>query len=98
MKNLLELFGIGGKIIEARVDLKRAKIEAEADAVRKGLDNEGAWEMHAAQNAANSWLDEWWTLVLSVPLVMCFVNLCRGCLQLNTARILCYQLWYIIIK
>ena len=74
MKWLAELLGIGGKIIEARSNLKRAKIEAETKAVLARADQEGAWEAIAAENARTSWLDEYWTAILTVPLVLAFLG------------------------
>ena len=73
MKAIWELLGLGGRIVEARVKLKEAQIVAEADAVARVVDQKGAWETLAAQNAANSWLDEWWTVILSIPLMLAFV-------------------------
>lgn len=73
MKWLLELLGLGGEIVKAKTDLKRAKIEAETKAVLAVGDREGAWEKMAAQNAANSWADEFWTVILSIPLIMAFI-------------------------
>jgi len=73
MKWLLEILGIGGEIAKARTDLKRARIEAETKAVLQAGDRAGAWETMAAQNAAKSWIDEFWTVILSLPLVMAFI-------------------------
>ncbi|KPU84237.1 hypothetical protein JI58_04945 [Marinosulfonomonas sp. PRT-SC04] len=42
-------------------------------AVLNAGDREGAWETMAAKNAANSWVDEFWTLILSIPLEMAFI-------------------------
>lgn len=74
MKGLLEFFGLGSEIVKARKDLRLAKINAEADAYRTATQSETAWEAMAGQNAQNSWLDEIWTAVLLVPLVLAFVG------------------------
>lgn len=73
MNKLLEVLGLGGRILEAKIGLKEAKITAQAQAVAQSVDAEGAWERIAAENSKASWLDEWWTLVLTVPLIMAFV-------------------------
>jgi len=73
MNWLAQLLGIGGEIAKARTDLKRARIEAEASAIRQAGDKEGAWEKMAADNARTSWADEFWTIILSIPLVLSFI-------------------------
>lgn len=75
MKTFLELLGLGGKIVDARRDLKIAKIEAQTTAIQSRAQQDGAWEAMAAENARNSWLDEYWTAVLTVPLVLAFLGL-----------------------
>lgn len=70
---ILNLVGLGKEVIGARVNLKVAEIEARAKRFAMVANNEATWEQMAAQNSANSWLDEWWTIVLSFPLIACFV-------------------------
>lgn len=72
LKPILNLLGIGGEVLRAKSDLKVAEIEARA----KLAQNSANWEASAAQNAATSWLDEFWTLVLAMPLVACFFPWC----------------------
>ena len=67
-----QMLGIAPEIVRARSELKVAQIHAQAEAVRASADNEAAWELMAGQNAANSWLDEFWTIVLSIPLILVF--------------------------
>jgi len=73
MKGIFELLGLGGRLVEARIKLKEAQIVSKADLVKNAADNDSAWERLAAENAKSSWLDEWWTLVLTIPLIMAFV-------------------------
>ncbi len=74
MKALLELLGLGGRIVEAKVALKEAQIKAKAEATLKVLDADSGWEHMAAQNAASGWADEYWTAILSVPLILAFLG------------------------
>jgi len=74
MKALLDFLGLGSEIVKARKDLKLAKINAEADAYTTAAQTGAAWETMAGQNAQNSWLDEIWTAVLLVPLVLAFIG------------------------
>ncbi|MEO0486331.1 MAG: hypothetical protein AAF092_10515 [Pseudomonadota bacterium] len=74
IKLLMGALGFGGKVYEARQKLKVAKLEAEAVIATKRADSDAAWEGRAAQNAATSWLDEYWTVILSLPLIAAFVG------------------------
>lgn len=70
---ILNLVGLGKEVIVARGDLKIAQIRARAEQAAQAANNDAAWERAAAQNSANSWLDEWWTFVLSIPLIASFI-------------------------
>lgn len=48
-----------------KAEVQKAKHQATMQAIQ----NDGSWEEIQARNSATSWKDEWWTLVLSVPLV-----------------------------
>lgn len=55
------------------VELLKAQGERQAQLARDGLAADAAWEMEFAKQAATSWKDEFELLVISAPLVMCFV-------------------------
>jgi len=73
LKAILAALGLGKEVVAARTNLKVARIDAEATALQIASQDVANWEAFAAQNAANSWLDEWWTIVLSLPIIACFV-------------------------
>ena len=50
-----------------------AKAEAEAQVMVNASNQVGDWEKIQAQNAGNSWKDEWLTVLFSIPLVMAFI-------------------------
>ena len=52
---------------------KRLKSKAKADQEVKLIGQAGSWEEIHAKNAGHSWKDEYWTIVFSLPLIMCFV-------------------------
>jgi len=52
---------IDGKVEEARIK-KDIKLEA--------LKNEGAWESIMAQGTHTSWKDEFFTIILSIPIIL----------------------------
>ncbi len=74
MNWLQNIFEPLAQIFTAKIDLKKTKIEAEATAYQTAAKSAADWEAMAAQNAANSWLDEIWTAVLLVPLVLAFAG------------------------
>ena len=53
-----------GKQAASQEKLKIAKAKAVAEI---------EWDVTQAKSADNSWKDEYWTVVLSVPLMMCFI-------------------------
>lgn len=56
---------------------KRLKTEAIATAERKVIEQAGSWEEIHAKNSGQSWKDEYWTIVFSIPLIMCFIPRCE---------------------
>ena len=60
---------IAGSWIQGKADEAKAKQQAKL----KLIENEGNWENIMAKGAANSWKDEWFTVILSIPLVGAFI-------------------------
>lgn len=67
------IVSLGQTWLEGKNKKMVAKAEAEATVMVKAAENTADWEKIQAQNAGNSWKDEWLTLLFSVPLVMGFV-------------------------
>lgn len=57
---------IAGGYLKNKAEEKQAKHEAKM----KVIQNDGDWESKAVDASANSWKDEFWTLVLAVPIFM----------------------------
>lgn len=57
---------IAGGFLKNKAEQSKAKHEAKM----KVIQNDGDWENKAIDASANSWKDEFWTLVLSVPIFM----------------------------
>lgn len=57
---------IAGQVIKNRGEVAKAKHEAQLQTIQNNAD----WEAKMADASANSWKDEFWTLVLSVPIFM----------------------------
>ena len=52
---------------------KREKNQAKHERDLTRIANQATWEQTQAENAKSSWKDEWFTLVLSVPLIGAFI-------------------------
>ena len=57
---------IAGQVIKNRGEIAKAKHDAKMQTIQ----NDANWEAKMADASANSWKDEFWTLVLSVPIFM----------------------------
>lgn len=68
-----ELVGLGREWVAGKQKIKAAKAEAEAKVIVSSSENLADWEKIQASNAGDSWKDEFFSLVLSVPLILSFV-------------------------
>lgn len=57
---------VAGQIIKNRGEIAKAKHDAQMQTIQNNAD----WESKMADASANSWKDEFWTLVLAVPIFM----------------------------
>lgn len=84
LKFIPDVFGLIASPIKGWVDRKakqqehsqmieEAQVKAKIRRLDKDQDHSIDWDTQNAQNAANSWKDEYWTIVLSIPAVMCFI-------------------------
>ena len=58
------------KVATSFLKNKAAVSQAKHDATMSVIQNNADWEVKMADASANSWKDEFWTLVLSVPVFM----------------------------
>lgn len=65
------------KIKEAKVNAKLAVLDAQAKSAIKLSETEQAgniqWDVTMAEASKDSWKDEWITILVSVPVIMCFI-------------------------
>lgn len=57
--------------LESDLAIAKAKTEATIKRLETGQQADIAWETLSIQN--NGWKDEWFTILLSIPLIMCFI-------------------------
>ena len=64
------------KEIEAqgKVDLAQAKVVGAIELAKTQMQGDQAYDQRIAEDMGVSWKDEWFTIVLSIPAVLCFIN------------------------
>ena len=67
---------LNGKVEQkaAQNKVKVAKAEAEAQIMLSAATSEAEWDRIMANASANSWKDEWLTILFSIPLILVFVG------------------------
>jgi len=57
--------------LESNIQLRKAKTEAMIEKMKQGQLAEIQWDLKSLDTAG--WKDEWFTILLSIPAVLCFV-------------------------
>jgi hypothetical protein len=67
---------VGGFVDSAKAkrQLKAAKQETQLKIEYAKATADIDWDAQAMLNAQNSWKDEWFTILLSIPAILCFIN------------------------
>lgn len=63
-----EAFSFGLSWLQGKKKKQEAKDERQAEEIRQT----GNWESLHAKGSISSWNDEYWTIVFSLPLILCF--------------------------
>ena len=67
------LIGVGGSFLQGKMDNKQAEIKGRNKALQTKLKQAGTWNDIMAKNSNESYKDEWFTLLFSIPLVLAFI-------------------------
>lgn len=70
MFSLGSLIGPITKLVGSHLNNKKEEKQAKHKAKMQVIENNADWESKMADSSANSWKDEFWTIVLSVPIFM----------------------------
>lgn len=73
LQALLGIGEIGAQIHQARINVKLAELNAKAALAQTKAQHTANWETAAVQQSESSWKDEWWTVLLSWPIIWTFV-------------------------
>jgi hypothetical protein len=63
----------GYALLKGKTELKRQSVNLEHDQKMERLKQGGTWDEIHASNSAQSYKDEWFTLLFSIPLVLAFI-------------------------
>lgn len=69
---MLQFLGMFGSLIAKWMDNKAEKSKAKHDKEMELIQQSGNWDEIQAQNSGTSWKDEWFTILLSIPLIGAF--------------------------
>ena len=62
------------KIVAAgKVEVAKAKVDGDIKRAQSQQDADNAYDLAANKGMKDSWKDEYWTLVLSIPAILCFI-------------------------
>tara|TARA_R110000796_G_scaffold46062_6_gene111543 strand:- start:751 stop:1095 length:345 start_codon:yes stop_codon:yes gene_type:complete len=70
---MLQVLTALGSIASQWLSNKSEKSKAKHDKELEVIQQVGTWDELHAKNSGNSWKDEWFTILFSIPLIMCFV-------------------------
>jgi len=74
LKPIVEpVLGLVGDHFEGKRKIKQAQVESEIAILHKRVDHQINWENQAITNSQSSWKDEYFVIILTAPIVMCFV-------------------------
>ena len=84
------------KAEEHKADLAvtQATGERQAQLIKDGLAADASWEMEFAKQAGSSWKDEYELILLSIPLVMCFIPGWDRYVELGFVALQKTPMWY----
>lgn len=58
---------------KTRLEIEKAKSNAIIEQAKRGQVHEFKWDEIMAQGSMDSWKDEWFVILLSIPAVLCFI-------------------------
>jgi len=70
---MIQILSAVGSIAAEWFKSKRVETQAKHESKMKQIQSDAYWEIEQAKNANNSWKDEWFTIVLSIPMVGAFI-------------------------
>ena len=69
---MFQLFSVLGGLAQSWITGKVKEVELKQEVKLRNIAADGNWEVEQAKAAATSWKDEWFTICLSIPMVLAF--------------------------
>jgi len=60
-------------IAKGKVDIEKAIVDGKIKKIQSSIDNNQQIDLMATRGMMHSWKDEWFTILLSVPVIMAFI-------------------------
>ena len=70
---MIQLLGIVGNLASSWIKGKADESKAKQEVKLKAIQSEENWEKVMAEGSQTSWKDEWFVIVLSIPMVGAFI-------------------------
>jgi hypothetical protein len=58
---------------QGKVDLAKARVQGEIDLKKTQMQGDQEYDVKVAEQMETSWKDEWLTILLSIPAILCFI-------------------------
>jgi len=68
-----QVFGLARDHFAGQRKIKLAKVEAEIARANRAAQAEIDWDLMWADQAKTSWKDEWFVILHSIPVILCFI-------------------------
>ena len=78
----------------AEAKLKLTEAEAKAKTLLSEKTSVADWEKIMAQNSGSSWKDEWFVIILSIPMILCFIPGMEGVVRHGFEQLQAAPDWY----
>lgn len=88
------VLGMANDWFQARRARAQARLEADIQIERRRVDADIDWDRIQAQNSGNSWKDEWWTIVLSIPAILAFIPASQPFVMSGFESLVEMPIWY----
>jgi len=78
----------------AEAKLKLTEAEAKSKIMLSEKTSVADWERIMAQNSGSSWKDEWFVVILSIPMILCFIPGMEGVVHHGFEQLQAAPDWY----
>ena len=70
---MIQIFSIVGSLAKTFLENKAKESQAKQELKIRSIESTDSWEQLQAQGSQTSWKDEWFVVVLSIPMICAFI-------------------------